>query len=116
MCGLAWDTPAYLILFQAELHHAELLVEYIRLLAALSSENTSVHENIKLHIPYHMAMRPFWHIGSAKENNHGIPRRSLQAFISFVRAVYFPELDTDAIIGEPLAGIGSRYAANTCWL
>jgi hypothetical protein len=85
---------------QAEAHRAELLVEYVRFLAAVSSENTSVHDNIKLHIPYHMAMLPFWHIGSAKENNHGIPRRSLQAFIGFVRAVYFPELDTDAIMGE----------------
>lgn len=88
------------------MHQAELLVEYVRFLAAVADENNSVHDNIKLHIPYHMAMLPFWHIGSAKENNHGIPRGSLQAFIGFVRAVYFPELDADAIMGK--CSVGTR--------
>eukprot|EP00045_Choanoeca_perplexa_P015435 m.193784 g.193784 ORF g.193784 m.193784 type:complete len:2674 (+) comp16989_c0_seq2:103-8124(+) len=102
----------------AQLHQAELLVEYVRFLGAVSSENTSVHDRIKLHLPYHKAMLPFWHIGSAKENNHGIPRRSLQAFIGFVRAVYFPELDTDAIMDaqdeheEALTGFDDDSEAN----
>jgi hypothetical protein len=49
------------------------------------------------------------HIGSAKDNKHGIPRSALKAIMYFAQAVYFPRISLDAIMGTVLAALAAGH-------